>query len=287
MLRATILLILAACLVAGGVLVATAAKVTNAYGTATVTTEAQGVQLAVAIAPAYQVPNADPFDVEVICIDASGMYKWLLTLDSKGHSSLNLVGSWRSASYYDIDTEASSGVSFSFFLPAPLVNPDDRMLVSIADDSITASGPIFSIPVPAYQGQPLRMGTLRVTLALDESGAIVITAQNLTHVPLFVPLVSLILGLAPTPDWIPDTTPDIRWTPEPALSQQILIVGADESTTIVLPLPAIPAAFAAAYRNALATTYLGFVDLFPGDYLAMGFPVAWGVSWSYLPIALP
>ncbi|MCX6101552.1 MAG: hypothetical protein NTV92_09115 [Candidatus Bipolaricaulota bacterium] len=55
----------------------------------------------------------------------------------------------------------------------------------------------------------------------------------------------------------------------------------------VLPLPAIPAASAAAYKSAMATLYTGIVDLYPGDYLAIGFPVAWGISWSYLPVVVP
>jgi hypothetical protein len=37
----------------------------------------------------------------------------------------------------------------------------------------------------------------------------------------------------------------------------------------------------------MSTLYAGIVDLYPGDYLAIGFPVAWGISWSYLPTVVP
>ncbi len=285
--RIEIVLILSLVLTVGGATGCAAAEVTNAYGTAVTTTHADGVNVSVMISAGYQLPGADPFDVEVICIDASGLYKWLLTLKADGQAALNLMGRWRSASFYDVASEVDPGVSFSLFLPPVLVNPDDRLLVSIDDEAISVSGPILTVAVDAYHGQPLRMDTLRVTLAIDEAGNLAVAAANLTHVPLFVPMASLLLGLAPTPDWIPDTTPDIRWTPDPALSQEVLVIGADETVTAVLPLPAIPAASAAAYKNAMATLYTGIVDLYPGDYLAIGFPVAWGVSWSYLPIAVP
>lgn len=274
-------------LVIGFTLAAPAARVSNSYGVALTETRSDGVELLVDVAAAYELPAADPFDVEVICVDASGMYKWLLTLKADGYAALNLMGHWRSASYYDIDSEVTPGLSFSFFLPAPLVNPDDRLLVSVADDSIAASGPIFAIAIDAYHGQPLRMDILRVTLGRDERGSLVVTAENLTHVPLFVPLASLLLGLAPTPDWIPDTIPDIRWLPDPALSQEILVIAADEGIVVTLPMPAIPAASALAYRGAMAGLYSNIVDLYPGDYLAVAFPVAWGVSWSHLLVAVP
>jgi hypothetical protein len=264
-----------------------AAKVTNAYGNAASSTRGSGVEVSVTIAPQYQQPGANPFDVEVICVDASGMYKWLLTLKANEQATLTLMGHVRSASYYGVDSQVDPGVSFSLALPPPLVNPDDRLLVSIDDGAIAVSGPIFTVAIDVYNGQPLRMDTLRVALTIDENGALVATATNLTHVPLFVPLASLVLGLAPTPDWIPDGTPDIRWTPDPALSQEILVIGADETVRTVLPLPAIPAASAAAYKSAVATLYAGIVDLYPGDYLAVGFPVAWGISWSYLPVVVP
>lgn len=287
MTRTGIALVLSLALVAVGAAMCAAAKVTNVYGTATTTTRAGGVEVSVGIAAAYQLPGADPFDVEVICVDASGLYKWLLTLKADGQAALNLMSRWRSASYYDIDSDVDPGVSFSLFLPPPLVNPDDRLLISIGDDAISAAGPILTATVDAYHGQPLRMDTLQVTLAINEQGSLTVTAANLTHVPLFVPLASLTLGLAPTPDWIPETTPDIRWTPDPPLSQEMLVIGGDESVTAVLPLPAIPAASAAAYRYAMATFYAGLADLYPGDYLAIGFPVAWGISWGYLPIVVP
>lgn len=286
-LRTTLILVVVASLVAAISAAATAARVSNPYGEATTTTRADGVELSVMIAAAYQLPNADPFDVEVICIDASGMYKWLLTLESDGGAALNLLGQWRSAAYYDIDSEATPGVSFTFFLPPPLIHPDDHLLISIADDTISVSGPVFNISVDAYRGEPLRMGVLRVTLARDADGRIGITAQNLTHVPLFVSLGSLVLGLTPTPDWIPDTTPDIRWLPDPALSAELLIIGADETTAATLPSPTIPTASAIAYRSAMASIYSSIVDAYPGDYLAIGFPVAWGISWSYLPALVP
>jgi hypothetical protein len=278
--------VLALCLVAAAAVAAAGAKVSNTYGEATTTTDAHGVELAVAIAPAYQLPNADPFDVEIICIDASGMFKWLMTLKASGYAALNLMGYWHSASYYDIDSEVSPGLSFSLLLTPPLVNPDDRMLISIADDSIATAGPIFTVSVDSYRGQPLRMDTLRITLGRDGQGGLAVTAENLTHVPLFVPLASLVLGLAPTPDWIPDTTPDIRWVPDPPLSQEILVLGADETVTASMPLPDVPATSLTAYRGAMAT-YGNFVDLFSGDYLAIGFAVAWGISWGYVPMVAP
>lgn len=287
MLRRTLILAVAASLAAVAPFAAAAARVSNLYGEATTTTRAEGVELSVVIAAAYQLPNADPFDVEVICIDASGMYKWLLALEPDGRTSLNLLGQWRSAAYYDIDSEATPGVSFALSLPSPLIHPDDRLLVSIADDSISVFGPVFSVSVDAYRGQPLRMDVLRVTLTRDADGRIGMAAQNLTHVPLFVSLGSLILGLAPMPDWIPDTTPDIRWLPDPALSSELLVIGADETVTAGLPLPTIPMASATAYRGAMSSIYSGMVDMYPGDYLAIGFPVAWGISWSYLPVEIP
>ncbi len=287
MLRTALTRVVAASLAALIPFAVAAARVSNPYGEATTATEADGVELSVAISAAYQLPNADPFDVDVICVDGSGMYKWLLTLDSAGRAALNLMGRWRSASHYDIDADVSPGVSFALFLPPPLIHPDDRLLISIADDSISVFGPLFSVSVDAYRGQPLRMDILRVTLARDAEGHIGITAQNLTHVPLFVSLGALILGLAPTPDWIPDTTPDIRWLPDPVLSSELLVIGADETVVAVLPSPTIPTASATAYRGAMSSIYSGMDDAFPGDYLAIGFPVAWGVSWSYLPVAVP
>lgn len=285
--RTAMILVFVASLLVGGSSGALASTAGNAYGVATATTEIDGVELAVDIAPVHQLPNADPFDVEIICIDSSGLFKWLLVLDANGRASLNLMGSWRSASYYDIDADSVAGVSFSFLFPAPLVNPDDRFLVSISDDAIGAPGPLFVVSVDPFVGQPLRMDALRVTLAYNDAGGITITAANLTHVPLFVPLATLTLGLAPTPDWVPDSTPDIRWVPDPPLSEQMLVVGPDETVVAALPLPAIPVASVAAYRNAMSTVYTGIVDLYPGEYLAIGFPVAWGVSWSYLPVTLP
>jgi hypothetical protein len=156
--------------------------------------------------------------VEVICVDASAWHKWLLP-ESQRAGRPQPDGSWRSASFYDIDSWSTRRVLLSF-LPPPLVNPDDRLLVSIDDEAINVSGPILTVAVDAYHGQPLRMDTLRVTLAMDEQGNLAVAAANLTHVPLIVPLASLLLGLAPAPDWIPDTTPDIRWTPD-ALSQEV------------------------------------------------------------------
>ncbi len=285
--RTHLALVLSVALVIVGATTCVASKVTNAYGTATSTTRTHGVEVSVAIAPLHQQPGADSFDVEVICVDASGMYKWLLTLKANGQATLNLMGQSRSASYYGIESQMDPGVSVALVLPPPLVNPDDRLLVSIDDAAIAVFGPIFTVAVDGYNGQPLRMDTLRVTLAVNEQGSLGVTATNLTHVPLFVPLAALVLGLAPTPDWIPDSSPDIRWTPDPALSQEMLVIGADETIEAVLPLPAIPAASAAAYRNAMATLYAGIVDLFPGDYLAIGLPVAWGISWSYLPVIVP
>jgi hypothetical protein len=37
----------------------------------------------------------------------------------------------------------------------------------------------------------------------------------------------------------------------------------------------------------MATLYAGIADAYPGDYLAIGFPVAWGISWGYLPVLVP
>ena len=264
-----------------------AAEVSNAYGTAVTTTKARGVEVAVDLAAAHQDPGADPFDVEVICVDASGMFKWLLTLDAGGQAAISMLGRWRSASYYGADSALAPGISFSLFLPPPLVEPGDRLLISIDSAAIHSFGPLFSVAIDAYYTQPLRMDTLRVTLSTDADGNLVATAANLTHVPLIVSLASLTLGLAPTPDWIPETTPGIRWVPHPALSLGLLVVGPDETVAITLAMPAIPPASAAAYKNAMASLYAGLVDLYPGDYLAIGFPVAWGISWGYLPVLVP
>jgi len=62
---------------------------------------------------------------------------------------------------------------------------------------------------------------------------------------------------------------------------------AASTVAITLAMPAIPPASAAAYKNAMASLYAGLVDLYPGDYLAIGFPVAWGISWGYLPVLVP
>jgi hypothetical protein len=280
-------LAVAVALVAGVTAAAMAAKVTNVYGTATTTTESRGVEVAVDVAAAHQDPGADPFDVEVICVDASGMFKWLLTLDAGGRASISMLGQWRSASYYGADSAVVPGISLSLFLPPPLVDPGDRLLVSIDSDAITSFGPLFALAIDAYYTQPLRMDTLRVTLSTDADGNLIATATNLTHVPLIVPLNALTLGLAPTPDWIPETTPGIRWVPDPPLSLGLLVVGPDETVAVTLAMPAIPPASAAAYKNAMATLYAGIVDLYPGDYLAIGFPVAWGISWGYLSALVP
>jgi len=63
-------LALAVALLVGLTAAGAAAKVTNAYGTATATTRSGGVEVAVDIAAAHQDPGAGPFDVEVICVDA-------------------------------------------------------------------------------------------------------------------------------------------------------------------------------------------------------------------------
>jgi hypothetical protein len=264
-----------------------AARVTNVYGTATTTTELRGVEVAVDLAAAHQDPGADPFDVEVICVDASGLFKWLLTLDAGGQAAISMLGRWRSASYYGTDSALIPGISFSLFLPPPFVDPGDRLLISIDSDAISSFGPLFSVAIDAYYTQPLRMDTLRVSLSTNAGGNLVVTATNQTHVPLIVPLDALTLGLAPTPDWIPETMPGIRWVPNPALSLGLLVVGPDETVTITLAMPASPPASAAAYKSTMATLYAGIADGYPGDYLAIGFPVAWGVSWGYLPIVVP
>ncbi len=287
MARACVSLVLSVALSVACAVLASAEKVSNAYGAATATTRSREVEVDVDIAAAHQDPGADPFEVQIICVDSSGLYKWVLTLDAGGHAAINLAGHRASASYYGADSEVDPGISFSVTLPPPLVNPDDRLLISIDSEAITASGPVFTLAIDAYRGQPLRMDTLRVTLAVDAEGNLVLAATNLTHVPLIVPLASLVLGLAPTPDWIPETTPDIRWTPNPPLSEGILALAADETITTSLPMPAIPAPSAVAYETAMTTLYAGMVDLYPGDYLVIGFPVAWGISWSYLPVVLP
>jgi hypothetical protein len=103
-----------------------AAKVTNAYETATATTQSGGVEVAVDIAAAHQDPGAGPFDVEVICVDASGMFKRLLALNSGGQAAISMLGRWRSASYYGASSEVVPGISFSLFLPPRLVDLGDR-----------------------------------------------------------------------------------------------------------------------------------------------------------------
>jgi hypothetical protein len=59
------------------------------------------------------------------------------------------------------------------------------------------------------------------------------------------------------------------------------------AAAVALAASAIPPASPAAYKNAMAVLYAGLVDLYPGDYLAIGFPVAWGISWGYLPALVP
>jgi hypothetical protein len=120
------------------------------------------------------------------------------------------------------------------------------------------------VAIDAYYAQPLRMGTLRVSLSTNAGGNLVVTATNQTHVPLIVPLDALTLGLAPTPDWIPETMPGIRWVPNPALSLGLLVVGPDETVTITLAMPASPPASAAAYKSTMATLYAGIADGYPG-----------------------
>jgi len=263
-----------------------AAHTTNAYGTARTTTESDHVELAVTISAAHQDPGADPFDVEIICVDASGLYRWLLRLSPTAPSSLNVIGLWRSASYYGVDTELDAGVAFSAVLTPELVNPGDRLLISIDSDAIATLGPLFTVGVDPYPMQPLRSDILRAVLSIDAEGRMVLAATNLTHVPLLVPLASLVLSLAPTPGWIPETAPDVRWTPDPPLAGGYLVLGPDETLAATLPMPSIPAASAAAYRASMAL-YAGMADAYPGDYLVFGLPVAWGLSWAYLPTAIP
>lgn len=258
----------------------------NGFGTAVTTTRADSVDLAVEIAPAHQDPGADPFDVEILCVAPAGMPKWLLRLAEDGRGALNLMGVWHSASYYDVDVKMSAGVAFSVVLPAPLVDPGDQLLVSIDSDEISSLGQLFAVAVDAPFGLPLRQDVLRTILVVDVAGNLVVTATNLTHVPLLVPLASLVLALAPTPDWIPETAPGIRWSPDPPLSPGFLALGPDQTVTTVLPMPSVPGPSAAAYRASLAL-YAGMVDAYPGDYLAVGFSVAWGASWGYLPVVVP
>ncbi len=271
----------------GFAVAASAARVSNPYGVARTETRADEVELSVDIAAAYELPDADPFDVDIICIDASGIYKWQARSRVNQPLALNLVGRWHSASYYGVESDIERGLAFTITLPAPLVDPDDRLLISIDDDALSAPGPIFTISIDPYHTQPLRMDVLSVALSVNDQGNLVVTAANQTHVPLVVPLAGLVLALTPTPDWIPDTAPDLRWVPDPPLSAELLVVGDDAVATAVLPFPALPDATLAAYRNVMSAVYQGLADAYPGDYLAVGFPVAWGISWAYLAVGTP